>query len=74
MATRHHDGPACDTCRRRRLHKSALIRLIVAGQRFCRLDPRSGLLVRREGHEQTIPITREGFVWGTDRFEELVPQ
>lgn len=73
MATRHHDGPACDTCRRRRLHKSALIRLVVAGQRFCRLDPRNGLLIRREGHEQTIPITHEGFVWGTDRFEELVP-
>ncbi|MDG2224137.1 MAG: alpha/beta fold hydrolase [Rubripirellula sp.] len=73
MATQHYDGPACDTCRKRRLHKSALIRLVVTGQQFCRLDPRSGLLIRHDGHERTIPITHEGFVWGANRFEKLVP-
>ena len=71
VATRHHDGPRCDTHRDRRLHKSALSKLVIAGQRFGRLDPRSGLLIRRSDGEHWITISRHGFVWNVDDFEHL---
>ncbi len=73
MATRQHDGPACASCRKRHVHKSALLKLVVAGQRFCRLDPRTGLLIRRDTNEHRIPITHHGFVWDNSHFQQLIP-
>ncbi|MEM8668498.1 MAG: hypothetical protein AAGG48_13350 [Planctomycetota bacterium] len=71
VATRCHDGPKCPECRKRRLHKSALKKLVATGQRFGRLDPRSGIQVHFQGHKQWIPITHHGFVWERDWFQAL---
>ncbi len=72
IATSRHQGPVC-SCRNCRLHKSALNKLVVTGQRYGRLDPRGCLVVRRCGHEETIPITHHGFVWQPSDFHSLVP-
>ena len=71
VATWHHDGPADSGCRKRALHKSALTKLVDAGQQFGRLDPRHGLMIRRDGHEQWIPLTRHGFVWEPQAFHSF---
>lgn len=71
IATRQFDGPKCDRCRYRRLHKSALMKLVIAGQEFGRLDPRSGLRVQRNGSDHWIPIARHGFVWNATDFHHL---
>jgi pimeloyl-ACP methyl ester carboxylesterase len=71
VATWHHDGPAESGCRKRELHKSALTKLVVAGQQFGRLDPRHGLMIRRNGHKRWIPLTRHGFVWEPQAFDSF---
>jgi len=73
LATSHHDRHTCRRCRKRDLHKSALMKLVVTGQRFDRLDPRNGLTIFRQGHEASIPITYRGFVWQADDFHFLSP-
>ena len=60
-------------CRARQLHESALMKLVVAGQRFKRLDPARGLTIRRQGHDHWIPLSRHGFVWEAADFHRLVP-
>ena len=73
LATSQHDRHTCRRCRKRDLHKSALNKLVVTGQRFDRLDPRSGLTIYRQGHESSIPIAYRGFVWQADDFHFLTP-
>jgi hypothetical protein len=73
LATCQHQGPACSDCRKRLLHKSALNKLVVTGQQFCRLDPRSGLSVHRGGQQTWIPIAHRGFVWQPRDFHRLIP-
>jgi hypothetical protein len=72
IATSRHQGSAC-SCRNCRLHKSALNKLVVTGQRYGRLDPSTCLVIRRRGHEETIPITHRGFVWQPSDFHSLIP-
>ena len=73
VATSQHQGSALADCRQRRLHKSALNKLVVTGQRYGRLDPRFGLLVYRCGQPSLIPIAHRGFVWQPSDFHTLIP-
>ena len=50
-------------CRARQLHESALMKMVVAGQRFRRFDPARGLTVHHKGQSHLIPLSRHGFVW-----------
>ena len=72
LATSDHQSSGC-SCRQCLLHKTALNKLIITGQQFGRLDPRSGLLIRRGGREECIPIRHRGFVWQPSDFHTLVP-
>jgi triacylglycerol esterase/lipase EstA (alpha/beta hydrolase family) len=65
----------CSTanCRKSQLHRSAMIKLVVHGQRFGRLDPRTGLTVYRDGLSDLIQIERHGFVWDSEDFSFLSP-
>lgn len=58
---------------RGQLHRSALQQLVIAGQRFGRLDPSQGLDVVWLGKLQRIPIEHHGFVWQPEDFDHLVP-
>lgn len=73
MATCHDDGGTQGGSNQCCLHKSALTKLVVTGQRFGRLDPRQGLRVCRNGIEEWVPITHSGFVWHPSDFHSLVP-
>ncbi len=73
IATCQHEDSACFECRKQQLHKSALNKLVVNGQRFGRLDPRTGLSIHRCGQQIWIPITHRGFVWQPSDFHTLVP-
>jgi pimeloyl-ACP methyl ester carboxylesterase len=57
----------------RQLHEAALMKMVVTGQKFKRLDPKVGLSIRRHGSEHQIPITHHGFVWDPREFEQLLP-
>lgn len=67
------DGKDCSSCRRHQLHRSALMKLVVAGQRFDRLDPSRGLVVHRDHGPESIPIDFNGFVWRPADFHHLTP-
>ena len=69
------ENPPCTNanCRKSQLHRSAMIKLVVNGQRFGRLDPRTGLTVYRNGLSDLIPIERHGFVWNSEDFSSLSP-
>lgn len=73
IATCQHQSSACSGCRQQLLHKSALNKLVVTGQHYGRLDPRSGLSVYRGGQQTWIPITHHGFVWQPSDFRRLIP-
>ncbi|QDV47929.1 hypothetical protein Enr13x_78410 [Stieleria neptunia] len=73
LATCAHDRQSCQSCFQRDLHKSALMKLVVTGQRFNRLDPQSGLQIVRDGHAERIPISYHGFVWKAADFQFLTP-
>jgi len=73
MITRHDDGGIQGESNQCCLHKSALTKLVITGQKFGRLDPRLGLMVRRNGIEECVPITHSGFVWHASDFHSLVP-
>ncbi len=49
------------------------MKLVIAGQRFGKLDPREGLVVQWHGREQSIPISHHGFVWDQNDFHVLTP-
>ncbi|KAA5539588.1 alpha/beta fold hydrolase [Roseiconus nitratireducens] len=69
-------APGCTAVaspRRQELHRSALIRLVEAGQKFARLDPRCGLTMGDPGFERQVPIRHRGFVWSSDQFCRLTP-
>ena len=73
LATCHHDRQTCRRCQKRDVHKSALTKLVVTGQRFHRFDSQSGLRVIHDGREEWIPISYHGFVWHADDFQYLTP-
>ena len=73
LATCHHDRQSDQRCRKRELHKSALMKLVVAGQCFHRFDPQNGLQVMRDGRSEWIPISYHGFVWQAQDFHFLAP-
>ncbi len=50
-----------------------MIKLVVNGQRFGRLDPRTGLTIYRNHQLVEIPIERYGFVWDSEDFSSLSP-
>ena len=53
-------------------YHAALERLISAGQRYGRLDPR-GQLVVQDGGGRIVPISYHGFAWQPNDFRELLP-
>ena len=55
------------------LHRSALAKLVVVGQRFGRLDPASGLTVKTSAGTSFVPLKKTGFVWQSSDFSDLVP-
>lgn len=59
--------------RQRQLHESALMKVVLCGHRFGRLDPASGLKVCLKGQPHVVPISRHGFVWQPDDFDGLLP-
>lgn len=64
-------GKSRQTPARTRLHQQALRRLVVAGQEFGRLDPRSSLRINHGGQWLEIPVGHRGFVWSASDFEYL---
>ena len=72
-ATYLSDGPSCSQCRRTKLHKSALIKLVTTAQRFKRLDPRRGLTLQPPINQGWLPISYSGFAWKPDDFHYLIP-
>ncbi len=56
-----------------KLHRSALQKLVMAGQDFGKLDPRSGLKLCLQNGVQFIPITHHKFPWNAKDFERLDP-
>lgn len=55
------------------LHRSSLAKLVVAGQRFGRLNPASGLKLQGCQGTSFIPLKKTGFVWQASDFQSLVP-
>lgn len=60
-------------CPHAQIYRSALTRLIITGEQFGRLDPRSGLSVISHGQRQFVPVTHHGFVWNPEEFDHLEP-
>lgn len=60
----------CSSCD---LHKSALAKLVSCGQRFGRLKPSRGLVVKRNEQTQLIPFRHNGFVWRAEDFHCMTP-
>ncbi len=54
------------------VYQNSLRRLIVSGQRFCRLDPSRGLDIHTADGVLAIPIRYHGFPWKPSAFEKLV--
>lgn len=54
------------------IYHQALKRLLIAGQRFGRLDASSSLRVNAEQGALEIPITHHGFVWASDDFDRIL--
>lgn len=63
----------CRTRRQRLLHKSALAKIVLTGQRFKRINPCRGLRIRSSDYEFWVPISFHGFVWQPSDFHRLVP-
>lgn len=73
-ALTHQACIGCDAdCPESQIHRSALTRLIITGEQFGRLDPRSGLSIIAHGERQCIPIAHHGFVWEAEEFDHLEP-
>jgi hypothetical protein len=54
------------------IYRSSLIKLIDAGQRFGRLDPRRGLQVFTDDGPLLVPTTYCGFPWRPEDFDRLI--
>lgn len=67
------DASSTDEARRDYLHRSALVKLVTAGQEFGRLCPSSHLTVVMDGQACNLPIQRQGFVWSSIDFDRLEP-
>lgn len=55
------------------LYRSSLASLITAGQKFGRLDPKTGLVVWTQSGQVIIPTRFYGFLWQPDDFNFLIP-
>ena len=55
------------------IYHSALTKLITAGQRFRRFDPRGGVTIWCADGWQTIPTNYHAFPWRPEDFDHLVP-
>lgn len=55
------------------VYRSSLAQLVATGQRFGRLDPKQGLVVRTETGQIRIPTRYYGFFWQPDDFNYLIP-
>ncbi|MCH2177639.1 MAG: alpha/beta fold hydrolase [Mariniblastus sp.] len=67
LETQHPQGRAGD------LYRSASNKLITAGQKAGRFDPRSGLRVQTTSGWQTIPTAYFGFPWKPNQFNIVEP-
>lgn len=55
------------------IYRSSLAKLITAGQRYRRLDPKSGLQIQTRHGCFTVPVQHRGFVWQPHDFDYLIP-
>ncbi len=55
------------------IYRSSLAQLITTGQKYGRLDPKTGLVVRTPTGQVTIPTRYYGFLWQPDDFNYLIP-
>jgi pimeloyl-ACP methyl ester carboxylesterase len=55
------------------IYRSSLAQLIITGQNYGRLDPKSGLMVWTRTGQITIPTRFYGFAWQPDDFDYLIP-
>ncbi|MHB1036666.1 MAG: esterase/lipase family protein [Pirellulales bacterium] len=55
------------------VYQESLARLIVAGRRHGRLDPRGYLVVADPAGRQMVPIVYHGFPWKPNEFCEILP-
>jgi pimeloyl-ACP methyl ester carboxylesterase len=55
------------------IYRSALTRLVYAGQHFSRLDVKRGLQVRSSTGCCTVPVNLHGFTWRPEEVDRLVP-
>lgn len=70
-ASRHGDchEPACRTAS---VSQSAMIRVLMFGQGYGRLDPSSHLLLNGLGQAYRIPVVHHGFPWNPEDFDRLL--
>ncbi|HEX5105431.1 MAG TPA: alpha/beta fold hydrolase [Pirellulaceae bacterium] len=47
--------------------------LLLAAQRFGRLDPECGLVIHEGGRSDFVPVVHQGFAWGASDFQRLHP-
>ena len=68
------DLPGGQSCNQRAcdVYHSSLARIIEAGQRFDKLDPRTGLRIQFDTGCKFIPIQLTGFPWRSFQIDELV--
>lgn len=65
--------PADASVRGHELHTSALKKIIETGQKFDRLNPRSGLRIVSDVGDHWIPLHHHGFAWQAEQFSRLIP-
>ena len=59
--------------RPRQIYEHALEKLIVTGDRFGRLDPRSQLVINRGNRAISVPVVHRGFVHSPRDFDRVIP-
>ena len=55
------------------LHRSAVAKLLITGQRFGRWDPCHGLTISTCSGTTVLPTSFQGFTWGPEEFHYLKP-
>ena len=55
------------------LHRSAVAKLLITGQRFGRWNPCHGLTISTSSGLTVLPTSFQGFTWGPEEFQYLKP-
>lgn len=67
------EGPPGSRSPSRQCYNEAVADLLAAAQRFGRLDPARGLVIRDGERPIALPIVHHGFCWATTDFQKLHP-